>query len=193
MSLRRSYNSRIAKHPLHPAPSQPGIVVFLLLCVWLGVVVFVLLRQMSGLLTETGFSPEPLASPSRFITVCTSGCPGFLLAPIVRVAREARADPPGTLAVADFRQCADLHSPSRQYTRSALAYGYHYFGDVNAAMSTYQPWQHSGRFLFGDNLFLFEVIVYSVFAANLVHGQFPSAAAPAEIDTAALREATPQS
>jgi LytS/YehU family sensor histidine kinase len=69
-----------------------------------------------------------------------------------------------------------------------IAYGYHYFGDVNAAMSTYQPWQHSGHFLFGDNMFLFEVIVYSVLAANLNMGNFHHMLRQQEIDAARLRQ-----
>jgi two-component system, LytTR family, sensor kinase len=55
-------------------------------------------------------------------------------------------------------------------------------------MSTYEPWQHSGHFLFGDNMFLFEVITYSVLAANLNMGNFHQLMRQQEIDAARLRE-----
>jgi sensor histidine kinase YesM len=69
-----------------------------------------------------------------------------------------------------------------------IAYAYHYFGDVSAAMSTYAPWQHSGHFLFGDNMFLFEVIAYSVLAANLNMGNFHQMLRQQELDAIRLRE-----
>ena len=69
-----------------------------------------------------------------------------------------------------------------------IAYAYHYFGDLNAAMSTYAPWQHSGHFLFGDNMFLFEVITYAVLAANLNMGNFHRILRQQEIDAVRLRE-----
>lgn len=158
---------------------------FLLLCIWLGVVLFVLLRQVSGLLTERDFHPNPW-QPIRFITVYF-WLPWFLLAPIVAgLAKRVPIRPerwlwPICANVLTFLAISAVHA-------LGIAYGYHYFGDVSAAMSTYQPWQHSGHFLFGDNLFLFEVIVYSVLAANLNMGNFHQMLRQQEIDAARLRE-----
>jgi two-component system, LytTR family, sensor kinase len=158
---------------------------FLLLCIWLGVVVFVLLRQVSGLLTERDFNPNPW-QPIRFITVYF-WLPWFLLAPIVAwVATRVPIRPerwlwPISANVLTFLAISAVHA-------LGVAYGYYYFGDMNAAMSTYEPWQHSGHFLFGDNMFLFEVIVYSVLAANLNMGNFHQLMRQQEIDAARLRE-----
>lgn len=158
---------------------------FLLLCIWLGVVVFVLLRQVSGLLTERDFNLNPW-QPIRFITVYF-WLPWFLLAPIVAwVAQRVPIRPerwlwPISANVLTFLAISAVHA-------LGVAYGYYYFGDVNAAMSTYEPWQHSGHFLFGDNMFLFEVIVYSVLAANLNMGNFHQLMRQQEIDAARLRE-----
>ncbi len=67
--------------PASPRTVTAWHLAFLLLCIWLGVVVFVLLRQASGLLTERDFNPNPW-QPIRFITVYF-WLPWFLLAPIV--------------------------------------------------------------------------------------------------------------
>lgn len=159
--------------------------VFLLLCILLGAVLFVLLREVSGFLTERDYHPNPWP-PIRFLTVYF-WLPWFLLAPIVAwLARRVPIRPerwlwPISANVLTFLAISGVHA-------LGIAYGYHYFGDVNAAMSTYQPWQHSGHFLFGDNLFLFEVIVYSVLAANLNMGNFHQVLRQKEIDAGRLRE-----
>jgi two-component system, LytTR family, sensor kinase len=158
---------------------------FLLMCIWLGVVLFVLLRQVSGLLTEPDFHPDPW-QPIRFITVYF-WLPWFLLAPIVAwLAKRLPIRPERWL----WPICANvlLFLPISVIHALAIAYGYHYFGDVSGAMSMYQPWQHSGHFLFGDNMFLFEVITYSVLAANLNMGNFHQQLRQQEIDAARLRE-----
>jgi two-component system, LytTR family, sensor kinase len=158
---------------------------FLLLCIWLGVVLFVLLRQLSGLLTERGFSPNPW-EPIRFITVYF-WLPWFLFAPIVAVlAKRLPIRPERWL----WPICANVLTflPISIVHALGIAYCYYYFGDVSAAMSTYEPWQHSGHFLFGDNMFLFEVITYSVLAANLNMGNFHQMLRQQEIDAARLRE-----
>ena len=158
---------------------------FLLLCIWLGVVLFVLLRQASGLLTEQDFHPSPW-QPIRFITVYF-WAPWFLFAPIVAwLAKRLPIRPerwlwPIGANVLTFLAISVVHA-------LGIAYGYYYFGDVSAAMSTYEPWQHSGHFLFGDNMFLFEVIAYAVLAANLHMGNFHQLMRQQETDAVRLRE-----
>ena len=158
---------------------------FLLLCIWLGVVLFVLLRQASGLLTERGFTLNPW-EPIRFITLYF-WLPWFLLAPIVAwLAKRLPIRPerwlwPICANVLAFLAISVVHA-------LGIAYCYYYFGDMNAAMSTYEPWQHSGHFLFGDNMFLFEVITYAVLAANLNMGNFHQILRQQELDAARLRE-----
>ena len=159
--------------------------VFLLACIWLGTVLFVLLRQVSGLLTERNFSPNPL-EPIGFITKYF-WLPWFALAPLVAVlAKRLPIRPerwlwPICANVLAFLALAMAHS-------LAVAYVYHYFGDINGAMATYAPWQHSGHFLFGDNMFLFEIITYAVLAANLNMGNFHQIVRRQELDAISLRE-----
>jgi len=44
---------------------------------------------------------------------------------------------------------------------------YHFMEDMTPGMESYQPWQHTGHFLFGDGVFLFNTIIYTVLVANL--------------------------
>jgi hypothetical protein len=44
---------------------------------------------------------------------------------------------------------------------------YHYFEDMAPGMETYKPWQHTGHFLFGDNVFLFNTIIYTILVTNI--------------------------
>ena len=46
------------------------------------------------------------------------------------------------------------------------SFHYHFFEDMAPGMETYQPWQHIGHFLFGDNLFLFNTIIYTILVTN---------------------------
>jgi sensor histidine kinase YesM len=158
---------------------------FLLLCIWVGVALFVLLRQASGLLTEHDFKPS-VWQPIRFITLYF-WLPWFALAPLVALlAKRLPIRPerwlwPICANVLLFLAISIVHA-------LGIAYGYHYFGDLSAAMSTYAPWQHSGHFLFGDNMFLFEVISYAVLAANLNMGNFHQILQQQELDAIRLRQ-----
>jgi sensor histidine kinase YesM len=48
-----------------------------------------------------------------------------------------------------------------------ISFHYHFFEIMAPGMETYQPWQHIGHFLFGDNLFLFHTIIYTILVTNL--------------------------
>ena len=43
---------------------------------------------------------------------------------------------------------------------------YHYFEAPGTEMATYQPWQHAGHFLFGDDMLLFDMVAYAWLAAG---------------------------
>lgn len=158
---------------------------FLLLCIWLGAVLFVLLRNVSGLLTERDFTPQ-IWGPIRFITLYF-WLPWFAFAPLVALlAKHVPIGPDRWL----WPICANLLTflPISVLHALAIAYYYVYSGDINGAMSTYEPWQHSGHFLFGDNMFLFEVITYAVLAANLNMGNYHRILRQQELDAIRLRE-----
>jgi two-component system LytT family sensor kinase len=44
---------------------------------------------------------------------------------------------------------------------------YHFFENMSPGMENYQPWQHTGHFLFGDNIFLFNTIIYTILVTNI--------------------------
>jgi two-component system, LytTR family, sensor kinase len=158
---------------------------FLIACIWFGMVLFMLLRIVSGLLTERDYTPA-FFGPIKFLTL-NFLLPWLLFAPLVAtLAKRLPIRPeewlwPVCANILLFLAIAMVHS-------LGIAYFYHYFGDVTGPMATYEPWQHSGHFLFGDNLFLFEVIAYAVLAANLNMGNFHQIVQRQELDAARLRE-----
>jgi two-component system LytT family sensor kinase len=158
---------------------------FLLTCVWLGTVLFVALRQVFGMLTQRGFSPDPLQQ-IRYVTTYF-WVPWFATAPLTAaLAKRLPIRPerwlwPLSANVLAFLAISVVHG-------LGVGYFYYYFGDMSAAMATYQPWQHSGHFLFGDNMFLFDTITYAVLAANLNMGNFHQIVRRQELDAIRLRE-----
>jgi LytS/YehU family sensor histidine kinase len=48
----------------------------------------------------------------------------------------------------------------------SISLHYHFFEDMTPSMANYKPWQHTGHFLFGDNLFLFNTIIYTILVTN---------------------------
>lgn len=158
---------------------------FLVLCVWLGIVVFVALRHLSGLLTEHHYEGRPLQIVSFVTLYCW--VPWLVIAPIVAlVSRRFPIRPDrwhGPLAANIFALLllAFAHG-------LAAAYFFHYFDFMDAEMATYAPWQHSGHILFGDNLLLFDTITYAVLAASLNIGNFHQIARRHELDALHLRE-----
>lgn len=71
---------------------------------------------------------------------------------------------------------------------AVISFHYHYFGDVHDAMQKYQPWQHIGHFLFGDELFLFNLIIYTMFIASFNLRSFYTLAQKRELESAQLNE-----
>jgi LytS/YehU family sensor histidine kinase len=55
-------------------------------------------------------------------------------------------------------------------------------------MSHYAAWQHIGHFLFGDQLFLLDMIIYILFVASFNLSNFYSLAQQKELETAKLNE-----
>jgi two-component system, LytTR family, sensor kinase len=159
--------------------------VFVLASIWLGSILFLLLRQVSGLLTERDFSPE-LLEPIRTITT-RYWLPWFVFAPLVAMlAKRLPIRPerwlwPLCANVLAFLAISVVHS-------LGVAYAYHYFGEVTSAMAGYEPWQHSGHFLFGSHMFVFEIITYAVLAANLNMNNFHQIVRRQELDAMRLRE-----
>jgi len=53
----------------------------------------------------------------------------------------------------------------------AISLHYHFFEEMPVNMQGYQPWQHIGHFLFGDGVFLFNIIIYTLLVTqqNIKH------------------------
>lgn len=156
---------------------------FVLGCVWLGAVLYVALRHLSGLLTLRDFQSNPAAFIRSITTYYWS--PWLLLAPAVAMLAHR-------LPLRPDRWLAPLAANVGLFVALAVAHGllvgyvYHYFGNVSAEMMTYEPWQHSGHFLFGDAMFLFDAITFAVLAGNLNIGNFHRIVQRQELDAARL-------
>jgi hypothetical protein len=160
-------------------------VLFLLVCLWLGALGFVALGQISGMLTLRGFTPDPLGRIRYFTTYIW--LPWLAFGPFVAVLAERMPIRPdrwvkplsvNTLALLVM---AVLHG-------LGVGYYYYYFGDITPEMANYAPWQHSGHFLFGDSILLFDIILYAVLAASFNLGNFHRLLRRQELDAIRLRE-----
>ena len=58
-------------------------------------------------------------------------------------------------------------------------------------MANYEPWQHAGHFLFGDDMLLFDMVVYAVFAATLNIRNFLEIVRQQELDASKLNQPSP--
>ena len=65
---------------------------------------------------------------------------------------------------------------------------YHYFEAPGTDMATYQPWQHAGHFLFGDDMLLFDMVVYAWLAATLNIRNFLEIVRQQELDASKLNQ-----
>lgn len=153
--------------------------------VWLGCLGYALLQQLSGLLTLDGFVP----TPRRSIVIITLyyWLPWVVLAPIVAVCSARFPIRPNDWArplvvhVALMLSLALLHG-------LVIGYIYHYSALRAPGMAGFEPWQHAGHFLFGDDMLLFDAVIYAVFAATLNIRNFHQIVRRQEIDASRLNQ-----
>ena len=132
--------------------------------IWVGCAAFVALEQLSGHLTLRDFSVDPL-SRIRFLTRWY-WLPWLIFAPCVAMLswrlpiRPERWLGPIAAHLLLLAAIVSLHS-------LGFAYAYHYSRFITPDMATFEPWQHSGHFLFGDDGLLFIVIFYFVIAGTV--------------------------
>jgi len=139
-------------------------IVLLLVAIWLGLALFALLSQISNWLTSHHFEMS-FYSHLRFFTLRV-WLPWLILTPIVLwLAYKFPIKPKnwlkGLLLHALFLLCLSI------IAGLLISLHYHFFEDMAPGMETYKPWQHVGHFLFGDNLFLFNTIIYTILVTNL--------------------------
>jgi two-component system, LytTR family, sensor kinase len=65
---------------------------------------------------------------------------------------------------------------------------YHYASAPGTDMATYQPWQHAGHFLFGDDMLLFDMVAYAWLAATLNIRNFHQIVRQQELDASKLNQ-----
>ncbi len=139
-------------------------ILILLLSIWLGLAFYSLLSQISNWLTSHHFEMNLLAH-IKFITL-RIWIPWVVLTPIVlwlalRFPIKPKTWLKGLLIHALFLLSLSLISGL------FISFHYHFFENMSPGMETYQPWQHIGHFLFGDNLFLFNTIIYTILVTNV--------------------------
>ena len=159
--------------------------VLVLFSIWLGAMLFVALRHVSGVLTERGFDSNPF-DVVRYITLYF-WLPWFVAAPFVALlARRLPIRPDHW--VLPLAANVGLWLTLSLLQGLAAAYFYHYLGNLTPAMATYEPWQHTGHFLFGDDMFLLNTIAYAVLAADLNIGKFHRIVRQKDLDALRLGE-----
>ena len=134
-------------------------ILLLLISIWLGLTFYSLLSVISSWLTSHHFEMNLLAH-IEFITL-RIWIPWVVLTPIVlwlalRFPIKPKTWLKGLLIHALCLLCLSLISGL------FISFHYHFFENMSAGMQAYQPWQHIGHFLFGDNLFLFNTIIYNL-------------------------------
>lgn len=151
--------------------------------VWVGLLAYVALEQVSGYLTFRDFAIEP-AARLRVLTAYY-WMPWVLLAPAVWLLSRSLPIRPGYV----WRPIA-LHAGLFLVLTIAhglvVAYVYANSDSINDYMAAFYPWQHSGHFLFGDYMLLFDVVIYSILAASMNIRGFFDELSRRDIDAARL-------
>jgi sensor histidine kinase YesM len=136
----------------------------LLISIWLGLAFYSLLSVISSWLTSHHFEMN-LFAHIEFITL-RIWLPWVVLTPIalwlaLRFPIKPQTWLKGLLIHAFFLLSLSLISGL------FISFHYHFFENMSPGMQAYQPWQHIGHFLFGDNLFLFNTIIYTILVTNI--------------------------
>lgn len=151
--------------------------------VWLGFAFYGVLAQLSGLLTLNEFEPrlgEFLLGMTQFYWL-----PWLLFAPLVAAASRRFPIRPDNWMRSLLVHAAMLMGLALVHGL-AIGYLYHYSGGATGAMAQYAAWQHAGHYLFGDDMLLFDVIVYAVFAASLNIRNFHHVVRQQQLDASEL-------
>jgi two-component system, LytTR family, sensor kinase len=153
--------------------------------IWAGAMLYVALRYLSGALTERPFHVDIFAS-ALYIT-WYFWAPWIFTAPLVAaLARRLPFRPDDWIRpmAANVGLCLTISL----LQGLVMSYYYFYFGTMSAAMAQYKAWQHTGHFLFGDDIFLLNTIAYAVLAAALNIGKFHELLRQKDLDAARLGE-----
>jgi len=136
----------------------------LLISIWLSLALFALLSQISSWLTSHHFEMS-LFAHLKFFTL-RIWLPWLVLTPIVLWLALLFPIKPkrwlkGLLLHAFFLLSLSF------ITGLLISLHYHFFEDMSPGMENFKPWQHTGHFLFGDNIFLFNTVIYTILVTNI--------------------------
>ena len=139
-------------------------ITLLLIAIWLGLAFFAVLSQISNWLTSHHFEMS-FFSHLEFFTIRV-WLPWVILTPIalwlaLQFPIKPKAWLKALLLHAFFLLCLSIAAGL------LISFHYHFFEDMSPSMMDYKPWQHAGHFLFGDNLFLFNTIIYTILVTNI--------------------------
>ena len=146
-------------------------VIVILVAIWVGLLFYNILGQVSGVLTVHDYEPDFL----RDMTYMTLKIwlPWVLLSPVVVfLARRFPVRPDNWMRVALLHMLFLL--ALSLLAGSALSFHYHFREEMSEVMKTYLPWQHIGHFLFGDSFFVYNAFIYTVFIASFNIRNFSS-------------------
>ena len=138
-------------------------IALLLVTIWLGLAFFTVLTQISSWLTSHHFTMN-FFSHLKFFTLRV-WLPWVLLTPVVLWLATLFPIKHENWLKALLMHAFFLLTLSF-VAGLMISFHYHFFEDMAPGMETYKPWQHIGHFLFGDNLFLFNTIIYTILVTN---------------------------
>jgi two-component system LytT family sensor kinase len=152
---------------------------------WLGCAAYAGLEQLAGLLTFRDFTVHAL---TRLNTLTLFyWLPWVLFGPCVVLLSQRLPIRPESWLPAVAAHVLLLLALTLTH---GLAVGvfYHYSASVTPYMATFQPWQHSGHFLIGDAMLLWDIIFYAVFAATFNIRNFQQIVRQQELDATRLNQ-----
>jgi two-component sensor histidine kinase len=144
-----------------------------------------MLQQISGLLTL----PEFTLTPVRSLLIITFyyWLPWVILVPFVVVCSVRSPIRPDNWAKPLLVHILLLLSLAFVHGLGA-AFAFHHSPFSSPAMTGFEPWKQAGHFLFGDDMLLFDAVVYAVFAATLNIRSFHQILRRQEMDVSKLNQ-----
>lgn len=156
----------------------------ILLCLAIGLGCYVVLSQLSGIFTIHNYQPNPVGQFTYLMIKVW--LPWAILSPLVLYfAKRYPITPENWLPMVGVHFFILMILSLVQ--TFVISYHYHFFETMSESMVGYQPWQHVGHFLFGDNLFLFHFIIYTLFVASQNLRNFYNFAEEKELESETLR------
>ncbi|MEM9530302.1 MAG: histidine kinase [Pseudomonadota bacterium] len=151
--------------------------------IWVALMAYNLLSQVSGYFTVHDFHPNFL-SQLVYLTLKV-WLPWAVISPlVVWLARRFPMRPENWVRLALLHMFFLL--VLSLLVTSVLSFHYHYREEMAEMMHGYEPWQHIGHYLFGDRLFLYNAVIYTVFLATFNIRNFYELAQARELDSARL-------